>query len=210
LYKNYNILITKEVITSYIKQIRKSQNLTQAQVADFLGISISSYNKIENNDYPLPIERLFKIMELLGIDLKTLSLLEDLDHAIQLVPTEVQAGFLEGTLLNTDEAFVPFSIPIFHEEGLFMVASHGDSMLPTFQSGTFLILKKLEKIEYNIRWGSPYVLITKQGKVFKRVFKHKSKDKLILRSDNELYPDQTILKSSVCNMFEVRGTINQL
>lgn len=63
-----NIVLTKE-ISETIKKARKEKNLTQQKVAEYLGLSFSSYNRIENNTIKKISEDILdKIIELFHLD----------------------------------------------------------------------------------------------------------------------------------------------
>lgn len=55
-----------------IKKLRELKNFTQQYLADELGLSLSGYGKIERNQTELSITRLYKICEVLEVDLQTL------------------------------------------------------------------------------------------------------------------------------------------
>lgn len=55
-----------------IKKLRELKNFTQQYLADELGLSLSGYGKIERNQTELSINRLYKICEVLEVDLHTL------------------------------------------------------------------------------------------------------------------------------------------
>lgn len=55
-----------------IKKLRELKNYTQQFLADELGLSLSGYGKIERNQTELSITRLYKICEVLEVDLQTL------------------------------------------------------------------------------------------------------------------------------------------
>ena len=50
-----------------IAQIRKAKNLTLQQIAKKLGISLTAYSSIENNDSDIAISRLQQIAQALGV-----------------------------------------------------------------------------------------------------------------------------------------------
>jgi transcriptional regulator with XRE-family HTH domain len=56
-----------------LRELRKRHGLTQAQLAERLGISASYQNLIENNRRPLPAELLIRIAQMFDLDLKSLA-----------------------------------------------------------------------------------------------------------------------------------------
>ena len=57
----------KQLIGKRIKDIRKSKNLTQEQLAEYIGIETSSISNIENGKYFPTAENLDKILSVLNI-----------------------------------------------------------------------------------------------------------------------------------------------
>lgn len=55
-----------------IRKQREMKKITQQQMADFLGIAVSSYNKIENNKIELSVIRLFEISKVLKMNVSNL------------------------------------------------------------------------------------------------------------------------------------------
>ncbi len=55
------------IVGQKIKKIRELKNLTQDYVSEKLGITQSSYSKLENGEVDIPLERLRQISELLGL-----------------------------------------------------------------------------------------------------------------------------------------------
>lgn len=58
----------KKIIGNRIRKIRDSKDYSQQNVADELGIGVSSYSKIERGDTDAPTSRLIKIAEILEVD----------------------------------------------------------------------------------------------------------------------------------------------
>ena len=55
-----------------IRAIRESKKLTQANMAEELGMTTSAYSKIERNSINIPLNRLFQIAEILEINIADL------------------------------------------------------------------------------------------------------------------------------------------
>lgn len=81
-----------------VRILRRRESLTQAQLADRLGISASYLNLIESNRRPLPAALLIKLAQLFGVDLQTFATDED--------------------ARTTSELFEVFSDPLFEQHGL--------------------------------------------------------------------------------------------
>lgn len=61
-----------DTINKKIKNIRKHKKFTQAHIANRLGITTRAYAKIENGETNLTIEKLYKITDILEINLSHL------------------------------------------------------------------------------------------------------------------------------------------
>lgn len=57
---------------SYLRTKRHVMNLTQENVANLLGISITAYSKLERGESSVTMDRLKQICKILDIDVKTL------------------------------------------------------------------------------------------------------------------------------------------
>lgn len=59
-----------ERFTILLRSLRAKNNLTQKYLAYQLGISQSQYNKLENGDTPITIDRIIKIAAIFNLDKK--------------------------------------------------------------------------------------------------------------------------------------------
>jgi hypothetical protein len=82
-------------------------------------------------------------------------------------------------------------------------------MLPTFSTGDKLVFRKIPTAKI-IRFGEPYLIEMDNGNWFiNRIFPvigdngSHDPDLLILRSDNELYPDTIFRKSKMRSLYSV-------
>jgi len=60
-----------------IRKQREAKGVTQQQMADFLGMAVSNYNKIENNKIELSVLRMLEISKLLKADVCNLLEIEN-------------------------------------------------------------------------------------------------------------------------------------
>ena len=51
-----------------IKKFRELKNMTRDEIADSLGITVGAYGKIERNETDITITRLFRIAEILQVE----------------------------------------------------------------------------------------------------------------------------------------------
>ncbi|MCB9360921.1 MAG: helix-turn-helix transcriptional regulator [Flavobacteriales bacterium] len=61
--------ITNEVLVNRIRLVRKSRGISQIEMANLLGLSKSTYNRIELGDTPIYDDRLNEILKVLKISL---------------------------------------------------------------------------------------------------------------------------------------------
>lgn len=61
--------LKKKPIHKEIKFLRESKKITQASIAEKLGIALNNYGKIERGEIKLTVERLDTILGLLGLSL---------------------------------------------------------------------------------------------------------------------------------------------
>jgi len=66
-------MVAPPALGAKVRALRRRQSMTQAQLADRLGISASYLNLIEHGRRPLPAPLLIKLAEVLELDLKSLS-----------------------------------------------------------------------------------------------------------------------------------------
>ncbi|MEM9299742.1 MAG: LexA family transcriptional regulator [Bacteroidota bacterium] len=201
-----------------LKALRKSYNLTQKQVADELGIQVPAYSKLERGESQLTVDRLKILASFFNLPLEDIVYPNKQDENsnnktersnVTYIPVSAQAGLLNDFSQHLSQDIgVPFLLPVFYEEDLFMINLEGDSMYPTLCSGDYVLVRQLGA-DYQIKWGEPYLIITNDGQVVKRVMKSNSSEKLRLKSDNELYQPYEIEQSIIRSVWEVKGVISK-
>jgi len=201
-----------------LKAIRKAKGLTQEELANKLGIKVAAYSKLERGLIQLTVDRLITIAQLFDVSPQDIISYHKKDKAekvinehrnVTYVPVTAQAGWLSDfSTQKPTELGVSFSLPVFYENDLFLISLEGDSMYPTFCNGDFLVIRQLGT-NHQIKWGEPHLIITSDGQVVKRVMKAISHNKLILKSDNELYQSYEIEASIVLSIWEVKGVISK-
>ena len=89
---------TKPKLGAKIRRLRRSAGMTQAQLAERLGISASYLNLIEHNNRNVTVELLLRLADHFGLDLSEL--------------TEDEEGRLVGDLMEVfgDEMFEPLDL----------------------------------------------------------------------------------------------------
>ena len=207
-----------------LRKIRKELALSQEVVAAALGIQTTTYSKIERGAIQLTVGRLYELSrifrltpeEILSYGKKEsprVSLPPSVSERasnITYIPVHAQAGFLDqhADQRATEGAFT-FSIPTFTDNNLFMISVEGDSMYPTIAPGAFVIIKDVED-QHFVRWGEPHVIVTTDGRVIKRVLKHRDVRLVTLYSDNkELYQPYDIPKDSILSLWQLVGMLSK-
>ena len=199
----------KKVI-EIIKTIRKTKQISREHMATELGVELSSYGKMERNEVGLTLERLYAIAEIFNMDASDiLTQGKEAKGNITYIPIKAQAGDLMelASTVYSDE-YSNFNLPMFQENGLFMINVEGDSMYPTFSNGDFIIIKQVEDLDF-IKYGEPFVIDAVEGRVLKRIHTHTREDAILLKSDNDIYEPYSIKKDSVKSVWQVRGVMTK-
>lgn len=93
----------------------------------------------------------------------------------------------------------------------FAITIYGDSMYPTFPSGSRVLIKKIDP-EVFVIWGSTYVLDTVNGIVIKEVHESSKKGKIICHSLNPSgkYSDFEVNMKDIRGWYRVLACISML
>ena len=189
-------------------------------VAQALGVKTTTYSKLERGVIQLTVERLHELASLFGLSPEALLTYGRPEEAtpppkpaannITYIPVHAQAGFLDlHADQRTVDAAITFSIPTFTEPHLYMISVEGDSMYPTVTPGAFVIIREVEDTRL-IKWGEPHVVVTTDGRVIKRVLKHRDAQQVTLYSDNNaLYQPYDIPKNSILSLWQLLGSLSK-
>lgn len=216
-----------------INYLRKQKNLTQAQLAEMVGISRPTMGEYENGKSDLPCGVLKKLAEIfqksiddlvfadLGAPLfqkdkkntKTLSEnevrvlvithKEDERENIEFVPVQAFAGYATS---YSDPEFVS-DLQRFHlpkhEYGTYRAFEIKGDSMPPVDDG-YIVIGKYVETWYELASGKRYVFVLKeQGVVFKRAVKENSLKRLTLVSDNPAYQPFTIETTEIREAWEM-------
>ncbi|MDP8079741.1 helix-turn-helix domain-containing protein [Phocoenobacter skyensis] len=66
------VIITPQMLAVYLKDYRKQKNLTQAEVANQVGLRQATISDFEKNPNKVTIETFFKIVTALGLEIHLL------------------------------------------------------------------------------------------------------------------------------------------
>ncbi|GLB49477.1 XRE family transcriptional regulator [Neptunitalea lumnitzerae] len=176
-------------------------------------VELSAYTK-------LPIDALIKAdlrksKEVSFIDIGNkrvlfpISVNEDNEEMIEIIPVEASAGYLNGyDDPEYIEALQKFNLPFLTVGTHRAFPIKGDSMLPV-KPGSFIVGKFVEDVQY-IKNGTTYIVLTKEdGLVYKRVFNSIETNRtLTLVSDNTAYAPYEVAIEKVLELWEFKCCIN--
>lgn len=207
--KVYDLTTVKGRLLTYLKEKR----LSQVEFAESMGVTKSYIGAMRKS---LPSEKIRRIEELYP-DLNTRWLLYgegemknhveecacgESDYQVPLLPVSAFAGNLQMWSKGVASyECMPVQSPV--KGGDYAIPICGDSMEPDFQDGATLVIKRINDRAF-IPWGSPMVIDTVNGVLFKDVYPATGDDTFIeARSRNPNYPSFRIPKDSILGMYRV-------
>lgn len=133
-----------------LKEIRKSKNMTQQQVAKLLGIQQQSYARCESVDIKsISPERLMELSRIFGVSLNTLLGIEKNQTekgyqipVLGIIPAGIPIEAIEDII---DYEEIPQAMAKTGE--FFGLKVKGDSMAPRIQNGDVVIVRKQDDCE---------------------------------------------------------------
>lgn len=212
-------LIMKYILPDMnLQDIRNSQNLLQEQVADKLGIGVSTYSKIERGLVQLTVKRLLKLSSLFNMSPNEILNYKEAHQAISTskyggkniiyLPGNRQEMLLSGCSEDIDEEAIYFDLPVFRDKDMILISIEDDSMYPTFSTGDFILIKKTS-LSNIVRWDMPYLIVVENHAFVKRLYKSKVEQKLRIKSDTESCEPYEMDLSIVKALWEVMGKISK-
>ena len=213
-----------------LRYLRVKSNMTQQNIADALLIPRERYAKYEGTTDP-PLDCLQKISRyyhvsidlLLSFDIRRvpyedlirlednrillpITVDQDGENKIELVPAKAQAGYLAG---YSDPEFIEalqhISLPFLRNGKYRAFPVTGDSM-PPHKEGSFVVGEYIERLS-DVVDGKTYILVTKtNGIVYKRLNKN-GKNSLVANSDNTIYESYEVKASEVVEIWRYACSI---
>ena len=187
----------KESIGRRVTRLRRLRGLSQAQLAQRAGISVSTVANIENDRVSNP-HRLQQIAQVLDVD--PMYLMHGVaagsapgEELVGVPMYAVPASCGHGVLVWDEQPFDVCTLPrrwlmdqLGHADArsLAVVIAEGDSMEPTFQAGDLLFVDLADR---RVREGI-WMLRIGDEVYAKRVAVPPGQQKLVLISDNPAYP----------------------
>ncbi len=221
-------------IAKNIKHLRRLKQLTQEQFAESVSITRSRVSSYEENRsepsidtlimfskyFKLPIDVLVKNDLTYASDssfieignqrvLFPITVDNENDNMIEVVPTEASAGYLLGYddpeyIERLEKIKLPF-LPTGKHRAF---PIKGDSMHP-MKNGSYVVASFVENIR-DVKDGTSYIVITKnEGMTYKRLYNKVEEDNsLLLVPDNKNYDSYNIPISEVIELWEFTCSIN--
>lgn len=144
-----------------IKELRKAKGMTQAQVADELGIHLTNYNKLENGTADLTLKRMEEISKILDCEATDLISVKPAHTRMVTITQGVAAGvWSESTLWDEDqwyEVAVP-DAPELRGVKLYGAEVHGPSMNRRYPEGSALIYTSMVERPEALIIGKRYIV----------------------------------------------------
>jgi transcriptional regulator with XRE-family HTH domain len=207
------------MLSNNLKALRKKAGLSQMRFASEVGINRSTLADYETGScYPKP-DRLKKMASFFrvtvdqlisdavgdpdshitdGIKILAVTVDKNGRENIEFVPHTAQAGYLRGF---DDPIFLKelprFSLPKVGHGTYRAFEIMGDSMPPIY-SGSIVIGQYVERI-VNVKDNDRFIVVARDGIVFKRIVKHVKSLELI--SDNINYPPYLLLNEEVLEIW---------
>lgn len=205
------------VMKERIKEIRKSNKLSQIEFAKLMGVSQSVVSLIESGQSSLSLDLLHRISKHFNVSADWVIFgqenyvqVSENNNFIPLVDKEAVAGYI-SEYANPEfiSSLKMYRIPGFDNGDLRIFNTEGDSMEPSLSDGDHIICEKVTDKE-GIEPGLIYVLLTKAGVKVRRLQKdlNHSGDWYI-QSDNSLYRDEKVDLDSVYEFWWVRSKLTQ-
>jgi phage repressor protein C with HTH and peptisase S24 domain/DNA-binding XRE family transcriptional regulator len=193
-----------------IKKLRSDLSLTQSQLADMCGVSTRTIQNWESGS--LIPDSMLLLLKNIGSKHETISQDRCKNiYSTYLLPMSAIGGSLvgfdtKGAKPSDCEKIIS---PIADVD--FAITIYGDSMYPTFPSGSRVLIKKIDP-EVFVIWGSIYVLDTVNGIVIKEVHESSEKGKIICHSLNPSgkYSDFEVNMKDIRGWYRVLACISML
>lgn len=221
------------VISKNLKFLRTEHTLTQKQLAEKLGLKQAAIGAYEEERSTPPLSCLLDMAKIFKVNLDVLvnydisrlpktewksqqfagkkdilaiSVDRDNRENVELVTQKASAGYVAG---YQDTEFIKdlpkISLPVLSRNSTYRAFEiQGDSMLPV-QPGTLVFGEYVENLK-SIKNGKPYILVLKDGIVFKRIFNFiEGEGKLLLVSDNRLFAPYSLDAEDISEVWKAHG-----
>ena len=201
-----------------LKELRKSHDLSQAEVAEKLFVSQAAYSLMEGSHSGISSEHIIRFVQLNDVTADFLLMgdnnsinMTTKNGFMPLLNSKAHAGLLKNAHENLDQDFEYYRIPGFNPTAdSVLIEIVGESMQPTVMSGDVLVCQ-LQKNYEHVLDGSVAVAVTDEGLLVKRLQKHSNNNYFWLLGDN---PDGTdkkeMKKSRIKQLYMVLGKVSSV
>lgn len=197
--------MSRKLIGERIKDFLKDRNMTQADLAEQLGIAKSAVSEMLSGKRS-PFSLAERIADVYEVD-KALFIADSLQNETEntkpRLPVTAAAGhlseYVEGVMRHQCEE-IPI-VRVFPSYDFTMII-RGNSMEPKYEGGDEIALRKANIIE----WGKEYVLDTEDGAIFKRIYDEGDNIRCVSYNHEE-YPDFLVPKSSIYGYYKQVGLL---
>lgn len=200
-----------------VREIRKSNNLSQVEMADLLGVSQSVISLIESGQSSLSLDLLSKISTHFNVSCDWLIFgtqdyvnVSRSNDYIPLVDRQASAGYVDR---SEDDDYLStlslYKIPGFEGGNYRIFTADGDSMEPSIANGDQLIVEKMTSFK-EAESGLIYVFVLGNGIRVKRLQSGSKEDnRWLLQSDNGMYRDEPLEPKHIREFWLVRSKLTQ-
>lgn len=186
-----------------IAGIKYKYSLTQAQIAERLGITRPYISEIINGRAPFSDALREKIEEVFPLD-KKLDLEQFSEpNTVPLLPIFAQAGSLTGWSEGIEEAKCERVISPVNDVDM-AVHIYGESMYPDIQNGSVVYVRRINPRAF-IEWGRAYILDTVNGPLLKYLTPGSDEEHIRCVSANHdpMYAPFEVSKEDVLGIYRV-------
>ena len=194
---NIDIINSEVIALNNLKSARKKAGLTQAEVAEHIGITQNAYSYWENGKVKIDNESLAKLSKLYGVTIDYLmGISEQSQNGVVSIPVlgAVPAGIpLEAIEDVIDYEEIPKSLLSGGRE-YFALQVKGDSMYPEFLQGDIVIVRKSPVCESG---DVCVVYVNGYDATLKRVKLNDEEHSISLMPVNPAYPPRTYSRPEI-------------
>ena len=185
-----------------IGDIKHRYSLTQAQIAERLGVSRPYISEVINGRAPFSAQLREKIDEVFPLDKMLDSVEENEPNTVPLLPIFAQAGSLTGWSEGVEEAKCERVISPVKDIDM-AVHIYGESMSPDIPNGAVCYVRRVTgRI---IDFGRAYILDTVDGPVLKYLTPGSDEEHIRCQSANQdpKFAPFEVLKADILGMYKV-------
>lgn len=198
-----------------LKELRKTHHYSQQDLSRELGLSQGMLSSIENRKSTISLSTLTKVCEIFKVNTEWLIYGRDmagkqkLEHDfIPLVNKAATAGYI-GRVEQPDalEQMGFYKIPGFTKGNFRLFEVNGDEMYPSLEKKDLAICEKIADSN-SIEGGTLCVIVCANRLLVQRIYQdEKDAGTYILKSDNEIYKEQSLKKADIVEVWRIKSKI---